>query len=381
MKKIGIMSMQRIYNYGSFLQAYGLKKMVESTSDNINVTFIDYLPGKPLVLSNKKESKGIRRVLNKIKEYNEVNTSFINKLKFFNHKRTYAKRFFPLLNIKERITDTENLDVLIIGSDEVFNCVQANTNVGFSLDLFGGNSKSKRLISYAGSFGNTNWEKLTQYGIQNELSRCFKKFNGVSVRDENSLSIVKKLGSTNPQINIDPVLAYDFMSDGSIPQNRLFPNKYIIVYGYSGRFTQDENNMIKEFAKQNAFKILAFGGVQECCDEFLDVNPFELLAYFRDAEFVITDTFHGTIFSIINNISFITLIRKSEKSNYGNEEKLGFLLKQMELEERSIVTDSKGMNKSKFTDLLTSPINYIKTNEILKKERIKSFEYISDNIK
>lgn len=56
MKKVGIMSMQRIYNYGSFLQAYGLKKMIESLGGK--VTFIDYHPGKPIITSKEKKAFG-----------------------------------------------------------------------------------------------------------------------------------------------------------------------------------------------------------------------------------------------------------------------------------------------------------------------------------
>src|SRR5699024_454633 len=99
----------------------------------------------------------------------------------------------------------------------------------------------------------------------------------------------------------DPVLAYDFMTlEKKIPSKKLYDEKYIIVYGYSGRLSDDENQVLKQYAKEKQLKILCFGGVQGCCDEFIDCDPFELLAYFRDAEFILSDTFHGSIFSIIN---------------------------------------------------------------------------------
>ncbi|HCE11657.1 MAG TPA: polysaccharide pyruvyl transferase family protein, partial [Enterococcus sp.] len=268
MKKIGIMSMQRIYNYGSFLQAYGLKKLIEEIEVDSKIVFVDYTPGKPLIESENKSNKIIRN-FQKLKEYNNVNTNIINKIKFFNHKRLFEKKFYPLLGINSERVSSKGLDTLIIGSDEVFNCVQSNANVGYSTDLFGRNSEAKKVISYAGSFGNTTYTKLVSQNLVKELKDDFSRFESVSVRDRNSLNIVEQLGVKNPHLNIDPVLAYDYMNkEKQIPQNRLFKSKYIIVYGYSGRIQPKENAAIKKFAKNNGFKILCFGGVQDCCDYF-----------------------------------------------------------------------------------------------------------------
>lgn len=379
MKKIGIMSMQRIYNYGSFLQAYGLKKIIEDIDENNVVSFIDYKPGTPLIYSERKRNTQIQRLLQKIKEYNDVDTNLINKFRFFNHKRTYAKRFFPILGVtKSRFEETEDLDYLVIGSDEVFNCVQSNTNVGYSRDLFGHRTSAKTVISYAGSFGNTTLEKIESYGIKQNLIEDFAKFKSVSVRDSNSLEIVKSLGVEDPELSIDPALAYDYMKfEDKIPKQRLYKEKYMIVYGYSGRLTQEENNVLARYAKDNNLKILCFGGVQGCCDRFIDCTPFELLAYFRDAESIVTDTFHGTIFSIINKKPFTTIIRKSVGNSYGNEEKLGFLLEMFNLSSQKI----EKVNKDSVVNSLTVDIDYNKVFVELERRRTESREYLKNAIK
>lgn len=379
MKKIGIMSMQRIYNYGSFLQAYGLKKIIEDIDENNVVSFIDYKPGTPLIYSERKRNTQIQRLLQKIKEYNDVDTNLINKFRFFNHKRTYAKRFFPILGVtKSRFEETEDLDYLVIGSDEVFNCVQSNTNVGYSRDLFGHRTSAKTVISYAGSFGNTTLEKIESYGIKQNLIDDFANFKSVSVRDSNSLEIVKSLGVEDPELSIDPALAYDYMKfEDKIPKQRLYKEKYMIVYGYSGRLTQEENNVLARYAKDNNLKILCFGGVQGCCDRFIDCTPFELLAYFRDAESIVTDTFHGTIFSIINKKPFTTIIRKSVGNSYGNEEKLGFLLEMFNLSSQKI----EKVNKDSVVNSLTVDIDYNKVFVELERRRTESREYLKNAIK
>ncbi|MCE2266893.1 hypothetical protein GPX15_05810 [Streptococcus thermophilus] len=85
------------------------------------------------------------------------------------------------------------LDCLIVGSDEVFNCIQKNPNVGYSLELFGKDNNAKRLISYAASFGNTTLDKLQAYAKDREISTYLKRFDAISVRDSNSGEIVKKI--------------------------------------------------------------------------------------------------------------------------------------------------------------------------------------------
>lgn len=376
MKKVGIMSMQRIYNYGSFLQGYALKKLIENLDSEIQVSFVDYIAGEPLISPQSIKKNGLMRNITKLKEYNNVNSSLKNKIIFFNHKRTYAKRFFPLLGITDEKNNNTNLDVLVIGSDEVFNCVQSNINVGYSRDLFGHNSNAKKIISYAGSFGNTTLSKIKNHNIFDNLSNDFSEFDAVSVRDSNSYQIVKELGVKDPVLNVDPAIAYDYMNlEKSIPKNRLYKEKYIIVYGYSGRLNLEENKILKEYAKKRKLKILCFGGVQSCCDEFIDCNPFELLAYFRDAEAIITDTFHGTIFSIINNKQFGTIIRKSINNTYGNEEKLGFLLDFYGLSNQKIID-----NIDLIDEILENDIDYLTVNKKLQIERENSYEFLKKNI-
>lgn len=156
MKKIGIMSMQRIYNYGSFLQAYGLKKIVESLGGKVE--FVDYHKGKPLI--EKDSSKGFKHKVKKGFELLNYRASIKQKIQFINYKRNFANKYVYQLGIGPKMNYNPKLDVLIIGSDEVFNCVQSNPNVGYSLELFGKNNNANQLVSYAASFGNTTIKKI-----------------------------------------------------------------------------------------------------------------------------------------------------------------------------------------------------------------------------
>lgn len=370
-KQVGILSMQRIKNYGSFLQAYGLKKMIESLGHTVE--FVDYHIEDSIVQDSVKES-GLKRKLNKGLDVLKDDAKLSHKLQYIIHKKNFDKKYFNVLGMSEEPNYTPKLDTLVIGSDEVFNCIQKNANVGYSLELFGKDNNAERLISYAASFGNTTIEKLENYNKKDEIGELLSKFNAISVRDSNSGSIVKKLTNVEVNYNLDPVLMYDYMNEcKEIPEINV-KEKYMIVYAYNGRISKDESEYIKKFAKDRKLKIYSIGGAQSCADKFIDCSPFEVLAYFKNAELVVTDTFHGSIFSIITKRNFVTLVRKSVGNNYGNEEKLTDLLKRLSLENR-ITYDVRNIDT-----ILENKINYVKVDNILKAERINTLKYLEKEV-
>lgn len=372
MKKVGIMSMQRIANYGSFLQAYALKRIIEELG--YKVEFVDYHVGKPVITENVDSGNKIVRKLEKGLATFQYQAPLSQKLAFIRYKQTFAKKYMSLLGITDAMNYNPALDCLIIGSDEVFNCIQKNSNVGYSLELFGKNHRADRLITYAASFGNTTLEKLKKYKKTDEVGMLLKKFNVISVRDENSGSIVEQLAGKKPVYHLDPVLIYDYMNccDKIPPMETT--EKYLILYAYAGRISNDEADWIAEYAKKKNLKVYAIGGIHKCADRFIDCSPFEVLAYFGNAEEVITDTFHGSIFSVITHRPFTTLIRKSVGNSYGNEEKLSDLLYRLGL------TGRMTTNVEKVEKINQQAIDYGKVDDILQKQRKIAKEYLQKNI-
>ncbi len=329
--RAGILSMQRIYNYGSFLQAFGLKSILESLG--CDVQFVDYEPGKCLVTSPSSK-KGVARKAEKALEVFRYDAPLRDKLAFIRYKRTYAQRFYPMLGVTEEPNLDPDIDLLVIGSDEVFNCVQDNANVGFTPALFGQGYRAKRKVTYAASFGNTTLGKLESYDKRDEVAGYLEQLDAVSARDANTGTMVAELTGSEPTYNLDPVLAYDYFGLCDKIPNGVDDDKYMIVYGYSGRLSNSECSAVRSFAESHCLRVLNIGGVQGVCDRFIDCSPFEVLAYFKHAQFVVTDTFHGTIFSTIAHTPFAVFIRRS---GYGNSEKLYDLLRRLGLENRSVV--------------------------------------------
>ena len=368
---VGIMSMQRIVNYGSFLQAYALKKIIESMGHS--VVFVDYKVGKPICKSRNEKNVVLKKKIFATALHFFV---WVRMFDFFLPKsfkysvkqnRQYQKVCKKYLNIKGNKYNTK-VDVLIIGSDEVFNCFQLNPNVGFSPELFGEGSCCKVLATYAASFGNTVKDKIYQYNKEDEISKYLSKFNVISVRDNNSYEIVKALTNNAPSINLDPVLIYLFDNE---KVNQVELNNYVIVYAYRNRLSEIEKAFIKEYAFLNKKTIVCIGGYQDFGDYSFIGSPFDVLDYFSKADYIFTDTFHGTIMAIINHKQFVSFVRDSNGGNYGNSEKIVDLLNRLNLKER--IFDCGKPNRT----VIDKIINYDETEIILSNERKKTLEYLA----
>lgn len=356
--KIGIMSMQRIRNYGSFLQSYGLKTTIESLGHE--VVFVDYKVEKPII--EVKRPNILYRGIGKCKRI--IDEKIFNKKDI---RHLYDERYLPMLGVTQERNYRDNVDVLVIGSDEVFNCLQPNPLVGYSKELFGKDNNAKNVISYAASCGHTTLDGLKKYKIDTEVGDLLKKFSIVSVRDNNSYEVVKSITGVDPVINVDPVIISNF--DKQIPvQNKL--KDYILVYAYNNRINNSEEiNAIKNFAQKHNKKLVSVGTHQDWTDIKIEADPFELLSYVKSADYVITDTFHGSIFSIKYNRPFATIIRES------NKQKLSDLLERFDVADRRLNT------MSRLEEILLSSINYGHVNEIIKRETEKSIEYLKANLK
>lgn len=350
--KIGILSMQRIRNYGSFLQAYALSNIIKSLGHELE--FVDFKiepcavePEIPLSIENAPEhlKEAVKYILEA--EHN------------------FATNILKDINVSER-NERAFVDTLVIGSDEVFNCLQKNPDVGYSLELFGKDSNAKKIISYAASCGNTTYQRICEHNKQDEISELLNKFSAISVRDENSRDFVENLSNITPIHHLDPVLIYDF--NDVIIDNVTLDN-YIIAYAYDFNFSKEEAAYIKEFAKKHNKKILAFSiCYQDFADIIVDPHPLEILAYFQKADFVITNTFHGTIFSIKSHTPFVAFTR-----NY-NTQKLSDLIKRLGFQDRQV--NSLEYLEEKYNH----KIDFSKCDELLEKERIRSIEYLKENL-
>lgn len=358
--KIGIISMQRVQNYGSFMQAYGLKKTLESMGHE--VVFLDYKPGKPIVPYSRIER--LKYLIKNTPIVNAIND--YTKYYLLNHKEfvyEYRMHYLRQLGISYLHNYHDKVDLAIIGSDEVFNCMQDGPNVGFSPMLFGQNINAKMRISYAASFGYTTYEKIKQENIASQLSKWLGEFEQISVRDNNSCQIVEKLTGRKPALHLDPVL----ISEYSIPTVVPDEEKYAILYTYKSRhYSEREKEEIRSFCRKNDLVLVSIGNAQDWVDKKIMLSPLEMLGYFQKANFVITDTFHGTVFSVKTNRRFATMIRDD------NSNKLKDLLDRLGLSDRQIHEMTSQELQAKYE----AAVNYNIVNAYLETERKNTINYL-----
>ena len=302
--------MQRVINYGSYLQAYGLKQLLLSHGAKA-VEFIDIKEGRHL---KGLEVSGWPYYIRRFKAMMRVILSgrFFSKkhtLEFMAYVTEKIRLAWPALGLSESPSFPE-VDLAVIGSDEVFHCCQP-TRWGFSTQLYGNIPEAKEVVTYAASFGGTKLQDIEKYGIEKEIAKYLDRVKYISVRDFNSKMIVKALTGRDAEINIDPVLAYGFRSEIDAARE-VGESNYILIYSYPDRINDKaEINAITEFAKKQGKKLICVMSRYDWCDRAVIPSPLELLAWFKGADMVITETFHGTIFSIITERQFATIGRES----------------------------------------------------------------------
>ena len=368
MKNVGILSMQRVNNFGSLLQCYSLKKIIEDLGNCAD--FIDIEPNKnddsfmqkkliceEAILANKSKLSKIdkyafNRILIKIKSNRQI--AIFNKF-----RKDY-------LNISDKKKLTE-YDTCVIGSDEVFNCASISP-WGFTTQLFGNVKEAKKVITYAASCGSTTLEVLPDCVLK-LIEDSFKNVSSISVRDKNTYDFVRKVYNKKINTHFDPVLIGNFENEIKQNSSIKLPNKFCVVYSYYNRINKNfEIEVIKKFCKKNHLKIISIGAPQFWIKNHMVLNPFEMLYAFSKADYVITDTFHGTIFASKYSKKFAVLVRESNKN------KLSDLIKR--LKKQNHLCDSIE-DIYKIYNIENSIIN---TNRICEFERKESIKYLKENI-
>ena len=385
MKKVGILTMQKVKNHGSFLQAYALMSCIKQLSES-EVVFVDFMADRGIVDPCKETFEKLRRKkikyltlkiitkttaipgIGKMLLKNRKIKTWKNMFSFFDlYCKRYEKHFWKLLPMSNTVlSETGGLDLLIIGSDEVFN-FSINEKVGYSDELFAHGSKAKHNISFSACFGCSSLEDLRQDGREEKLKKYLSRFDDLSMRDKNSLKIACYLLGEDRDIayHLDPVFYYDFKNElPDITKKR----PYIAVYSYTG-LKEEEKSAIQNFANVKDLDIYCFLGYQGEFGTFMNVSPFEVLAYIKNADYVVSTTFHGCVFATKFNKQFCAVTQK-KLGEYGNEEKLGDLLNRLHLSNRAI------NNFSELNEIMDSPIDYTKANQYIENSTREALQYL-----
>lgn len=350
--KIGIITHHYVKNYGAYLQARALMGVLETLDSNADISIVNYIEKKHWY-------KNIIHILHFRLGKDNVN-SYIEKIKQlfmfskYEHSLAHSKRVH---NVKQ-IEQLGN-DVIIIGSDEVWNIHSS----GFNPLKFGyGFSANTKLATYAPSAGAVTEET----NIPAQVKEGLEKIKYLSARDNETKKFVKRAIGKDAQKVLDPTLLYNF--DKEIDEQGIepLPYKYILIYDCKLTAKQIEN--LKAYAENNGLKIIGGGDCMEYYDDIqISLTPYEWVSLFRNAEMVITGTFHGTVFSIKYRKKFVSYPTEKNRIN-----KIKSLLDDMELPERLLPV---GKEENLIT-LLEEYMDYDKAYVQIDKRKNESIEFL-----
>lgn len=354
--QVGILTYYGVHNHGAVLQANALKSVLQKLGHD--VSFLSFERSYEYISAE--QTKKYKIGLNSIpyyfkfmKEKGIGNILYnVQKNRILNVFRSSQFKFIPY--------DQFDGDVTIVGSDEVF-----SLEIGYNPFMYGYGLKSRNVISYSGSFGPSTIEEISSKEKKEPIRDGLNQFKAISVRDQNSQNIVKALCGHDVPLTCDPVLLYGYDKE----QREYVPHapKYIAIYAYDHRMNDPEEvYAIKEYAKKHNLKVYSIAYYHQWCDKNINVDPIQLLGWMKNAELVITDTFHGSVISIICNSPLVVKTRKS------NENKLSYLLDEYGL------SSQKLKNFSDLEDIAREPINFDAVNRKVIEKRNESLSYLKN---
>jgi len=294
--KIGIVTQPLHANYGGILQAFALQQVLKRlghepwTIDYGKFTWLDWLNNVWRVLIHK--ALGHKRNFARTPTEKDAIELPLRRFALSHMQLTRQTKGFERKTVKKY-----TFDAIVVGSDQVWRPMY-NACIEDCFLAFASGIDIKR-VAYAASFGTYDWEfskKQTK-----KCSTLAKQFDAISVREKSGVDLCKKhLGVDAVQV-LDPTLLIDKADYENLCRD--IPKRQPMVFAYILDADKKKKNFIESFASSKNLPCMIKGADANVSNE----DSIELwLSYFRDAAYVITDSFHGCIFSIIFKKDFLT---------------------------------------------------------------------------
>lgn len=360
--KASIITLHAVKNYGSALQTYATQHIFEELGFETEI--VDYR-------RRALDSGSILKILNN----NEF--GLLQKIKLIlilpsgkKAEKTFGNFLENYINMTDKcyceVTEESDFknhpidaDVYCTGSDQVWNTGwHKEIPKPFFLTYA---PEDKRIISFSASFGKEQLDEWEKEPIRELLSR----YDYISVRESSAVNIVNNLGFAECEHVLDPTLVVKPKLWKDLAADRVLKEKYILVYQLNNNKKFDE--YAKLLAKKKGLKLVRlctrYDQLRKIGRGIVLPEIIEFLALFRDAEYVITDSFHATAFSLIFNKKFIDILPGLYNT------RLESILALTGLEERVL-------NDYNDFELIDREIDYEKVNSLLDSERQNTMSFL-----
>lgn len=367
MKKVGTMTFHSAYNYGAVLQAYALKENIKKLGYDAYVINYGDENQYPIFDLKNKDLSTICRNLQNIFYVPKIKRRNINFKKFVSDKLDlYPNKY---INDEELKKVADDFYAIVAGSDQIWNNSNKMKDKSDTFFLnFDGNFKK---ISYAASFGDDadsirkDSEKIVPW---------LKDFDAISIRENEGKELLNELG-IDSVLTIDPTLLLDKNDWEKLEKRVNFKKNYILYYSVNSR--KYSINVAKKVAKKMKLPVInlvlhpksAFSGFKY----IIDSAPDEFLNIIHNARFVCTNSFHGTVFSIIYDKPFIAIFDE-KNGQIVLENRKATLLKSVGLEDH-MITESMEIDIEKFLNY-----DYTETKKKLKVIREESINFLKKSL-
>lgn len=386
-KKIGLAVVTYKDNFGSALQTFATQYIVSSMGFNVECITTS---GIQNIINSKKKRYYAMRIFNKdefayiravassifrrkIKNASYANNVGIRHEKYINFNNRYL-RFSPYTsNFAELTQLSKKYDAVIVGSDQLWR----PSNIAgcfFTLEFL---PKDIRKIAYSTSFGVANLHK----SIQKHAKEFLKSFDYISVRENSGKTIVKKLLNKDIPVVCDPTMLLTIHDwDQYVDHEPFIKGDYILCYIMGQSNVQ--RNFVKRLRIATGYKVvgLLHGSTYVAGDdEWVDtapynVGPFDFINLIKHAKFVCTDSFHCSVFSIINHTPFFVFRRDNDNMETSANDRIYTLLSWSGLDNRLLYGNEN------IDECLKLTIDFDAVNEKVSVRRSDSLEYLETSL-
>lgn len=356
--RIGIITFHCSYNYGSVLQAYALQNYLLAIGYDVKI--IDY------ILKSDFEQYRLWRINN----YAEYPKSFLSDIYYYlrNCRRKKNFDFFSktyLNKTNKRYFDNDDMsnlnkefDVFICGSDQIWNldCTKGIIPAYFLSFV----KVDKLKISYAPSLAHLSFDVY----YENELKTLIESLDYISVREESTIPYLRRITQKDIVNVLDPTLLLNVEGYFDIVKEKSMKNRYIFLYVLEAN--REIIKYCRELASEKGLQIVYIS--KKNIKEFKEainaygISPGEFLGFIKHSEYIVTNSFHATVFSILFKKRFITFTTKKSSSRMVD------FLRSLGIENRIFSSQNE----------ITNEIDYDLVYKKLNRLRSKSIKFLDD---
>lgn len=301
--KIGIITFHRVLNYGAVLQTYALQRALEKIGYECVV--VDYRKDE-----FEQEYRNLKFTSFSPKDiYHTLKCWMVRKkdMAFLDFISRNLNLTVACVTDEELKAATDDCDIILTGSDQVFNYITTDNDGHYYLDFVEG----KKKCSYAASFGFNDFSKDHDLKVKEWL----QDFDAISVREIEGKEYLTKLLHCDISLHCDPsfLLTKD---EWMCLKGRKPDREYVLVYSVGK--SKELIRCAEEVAKQNGLDIIYIKYTYEYCGKakvLTDVSPEDFISIVYQARYVVTNLFHGVAFSMILEKDFYVCLQEKVKTN------------------------------------------------------------------